>query len=256
MTQCAEGWHADTEPVPLGQPATEEAPDDPDEDADEQDDEDTQRQIRSTRRRCDAPDLPTRPAEKRTIGQVFTAPDGKTYRPSMFITLTLPSYGKVIPGLGVPVDPARYNYRRAALDALHFPKLLDRWVQNLRRCAGFHCQYFGAVEAQRRLAPHFHTAIRGAIPRSTVKAVTKATYLQLWWPQMEHPVYVHRLPVWDGEQYRDPDTGFPLPTWDQALDALDEDPDAKPAHVMRVGQQVDIKGIVPAPRTPTVRCAT
>ena len=78
----------------------------------------------------------------------------------------------------------------------------------------------------------FHNAIRGAIPRATVKAVTKATYLQLWWPQMERPVYVHRLPLWDGENYRDPDTGFALPTWDRALEVRDEDPDAKPAHVM------------------------
>jgi hypothetical protein len=244
MTQCAEGWHADTEPVPLDEPTSEELPEEPADEVDELEDEDTQRQTRSTRRRSDAPDLPTRPVEKRTVGQVFTAPDGKTYRPSMFITLTLPSYGKVIPGTGVPVDPTRYNYRRAALDALHFPKLLDRWIQNLRRCAGYKVQYFGAIEAQRRLAPHFHNAIRGAIPRATVKAVTKATYLQLWWPQMERPVYVQRLPLWDGENYRDPDTGFALPTWEQALDALDDDPDAKPAHVMRLGQQVDIKGIV------------
>lgn len=244
MTQCAEGWHAESEPVPLDKPDVVVPLDQDEEELDQPEDEETSRQTRSTRRRADAPDLPTRPVEKRTVGQVFTAPDGKTYRPSMFITLTLPSYGKVIPGTGIPVDPTRYNYCRAALDALHFPKLLDRWIQNLRRCAGYKVQYFGAVEAQRRLAPHFHTAIRGAIPRATVKAVTKATYLQLWWPQMEHPVYVHRLPVWDGEHYRDPDTGFPLPTWDQALDRLDDDPDARPAHVMRLGQQVDIKGIV------------
>ena len=52
--------------------------------------------------------------------QVFTAPDGKTYRPSMFVTLTLPSYGKVIPGRGVPVDPARVRLpaRRAGRPAL------------------------------------------------------------------------------------------------------------------------------------------
>src|SRR6185437_73645 len=37
---------------------------------------------RSTRRRQDAPDLPRRPVEKRTIGQVFA---GK-YRPSTFLT--------------------------------------------------------------------------------------------------------------------------------------------------------------------------
>ena len=59
----------------------------------------------------------------------------------MFLTLTLPSYGRVT-AEGVPVDPERYDYRRAALDALHFPKLVDRFWQNLRRCAGYKVQYF------------------------------------------------------------------------------------------------------------------
>lgn len=45
----------------------------------------------------------------RTVGRVFTAPDGRTYRPSMFVTLTLASYGPVT-AEGVPVDPARYDY--------------------------------------------------------------------------------------------------------------------------------------------------
>jgi hypothetical protein len=93
------------------------------------------RRVRSTRRRQDAPDLPRMPIEDRTIGRVYTAPNGRTYRPSMFLTLTLPSYGRVTPE-GVPVDPKGYDYRRAALDALHFPKLVDRFWQNLRRCAG------------------------------------------------------------------------------------------------------------------------
>ena len=92
-------------------------------------------------RRQDAPNLPRLPLEDRTVGRVYEAPDGKTYRPSMFLTVTLPSYGPVVPGVGVPRDPESYDYRRAALDALHFPKLVDRLVQNLRRCAG----YKGAV---------------------------------------------------------------------------------------------------------------
>jgi len=29
------------------------------------------------------------------------------------------------------LDPESYNYRRAALDALHFPKLVDRFIQVL-----------------------------------------------------------------------------------------------------------------------------
>ena len=61
--------------------------------------------MRSTRRRQDAPDLPRVPLEDRTVGQTFTAPDGTTYRPSMFLTLTLPSYGPIIPGTGTPASP-------------------------------------------------------------------------------------------------------------------------------------------------------
>ena len=185
--------------------------------------------------------------EDRTTGQAFTAPDGTCYRPSMFITWTLPSYGKVIPGTGIPADPARYDYRRAALDALHFPKLVDRLWQNLRRCAGFKVQYFSAVEAQRRLAPHLHAAIRGAIPRKTIRQVTKATYFQLWWPAFDEIRYDgDRLPVWDREAggYCDPDTGRPLRTFRDALDELDDDPDATPAHVVRFGQQTDVKGLL------------
>jgi hypothetical protein len=46
---------------------------------------------RSTRRRQEAPNLPRRPIERRTLGQVFAG----RYRPSTFVTLTLDSYGKV-----------------------------------------------------------------------------------------------------------------------------------------------------------------
>jgi len=246
MTQCAEGWHRDDEPEEPDQLEQDQSDNDQvDEEQADDAESDEQRRVRSTRRRQDVSDLPRVPVENRTVGRTFTAPSGVTYRPSMFVTLTLPSYGKVIPGRGVPADPARYDYRRAALDALHFPKLVDRWVQNLRRGAGYKVQHFACVEPQRRLAPHLHTALRGAIPRQVVKAVTKGTYLQLWWPPFEDAVYVERLPFWDtGDRcYRDPDTGLPLPTWRQALDTLDADQDARPGHVMRFGSQVDIKGI-------------
>ena len=252
VTQCREGWHRTDEPD-LHHPAEpavidDEAAlgdgaqgDDPDSPA-----EGLGRRVRSTRRRGDAEDLPRLPVEARTVGRTFIAASGATYRPSMFVTLTLPSYGKVIPGRGVPVNPRTYDYRRAALDALHFPKLVDRWVQNLRRGAGYKVQHFGCVEAQRRLAPHLHTALRGAIPRATIRAVTKGTYLQLWWPAFDTAVHTgDRVPTWDRDQgrYVDPDTREALPTWAEALDALDADPDARPAHVMRFGAQVDIKGI-------------
>src|SRR5512132_3039817 len=115
------------------------------------------------------------------------------------------------------------------------------WIafwQNLRRCAGYQVQYFAAVEAQRRLAPHLHAAIRGAIPRKVVRQVRAATYHQVWWPAHETPVYVDRLPVWTASVgYIDPDSGVVLPSWDDALDALDTSADATPAHVVRFGTQ-------------------
>lgn len=250
MQQCAEGWHR-TDELPEVTGNDDEDTDDQDEEEDGEQDED-ERRVRSTRRRQDAPDLPRLPVEDRTIGHAFTSPDGKTYRPSMFITLTLPSYGKVIPGEGVPANPRTYDYRRAALDALMFPKLVDRWVQNLRRAAGFKVQYFGAIEAQKRLAPHLHTAIRGAIPRALIKQVTAGTYHQVWWPAIDETVYENpaHLPVWDRDtsSYRDPDTTLPLTTWGEALDQIDTDPAAKPMHVQRFGKQVDIQGIIaPSP---------
>ena len=151
-------------------------------------------------------------------------------------------------GAGTPVHPAAYDYRRAAVEALLFPRLFDRWMQNLRRCAGFKVQYFGAIEPQRRLAPHIHVAMRGAIPRQVIRKVTRATYLQLWWPPFDHPVYTdpERYPQWDPEAgtYRDADTGFALPTWEEALDDLAGDEDAEPAVVMRFGSQLDIAGII------------
>ena len=262
MQQCAEGWHLEEDPLPpkpdAVQVVDDEAPGS-DEGMDGQE-AGSERRVRSTQRRSDAIELPKIPLEHRTVGRTFAASDGTVYRPSMFVTLTLGSYGKVIPGLksrhvpgaGSPVHPATYDYRRAAVEAMHFPRLFDRWVQNLRRCAGYKVQYFGAIEPQRRLAPHIHLAMRGAIPRATLRSVTKATYLQLWWPSFDQPVYTdpELLPTWDAKAktYRDPDTGFPLPSWAQALDDLDAGPEAKPAVVMRFGTQVDIEGIIaPSP---------
>ena len=194
---------------------------------------------RSTRRRQDAPDLPRRPIDKRTVGRVFAG----RYRPSTFLTLTLDSYGRVDAD-GAAVDPDRYDYRRAARDAIHFPALVDRFWQNTRRCVGWDVQYFGTVEPQKRGAPHFHAAIRGAIPRAELRDITAATYHQVWWPAHDDLVYgEERLPVWDAraKAFTDPDTGTPLPTWEQACEELTE-----PAHVARFGAQVHVKGFLGA----------
>ena len=139
--QCREGWHLEHEPVTDPDPATEDqrwwiqtradaqrlrdqaASDgqdtgDLDELVTELDDEITNagmrgkvlparpaRRHRSTKRRQDAPDLPRRKVATRTVGKTYTAPDGKTFRPSMFLTLTCPSYGRVRDD-GTPADPS------------------------------------------------------------------------------------------------------------------------------------------------------
>ncbi|MGF1662617.1 MAG: replication initiator [Kineosporiaceae bacterium] len=255
ITQCREGWHLVDDPLDQdlspGETVTDDDTDDTLDasgtDADVKD-RTGDRRARSTRRRDDVADLPRVPCETRTVGRTFTGRDGRTYRPSMFITLTLPSYGRVVPGRGVPVDSSSYDYRRAARDAVALSRLLDRWVQNLRRCAGYRVQYFAVVEGQRRLAGHVHLALRGAIPRAVLREVTRATYASLWWPPTDRVVYPDGgpAPVWDATsgRYLDRATRTALPTWDEALDRLDRDPAAGPWHVARWGRQVDVKGIV------------
>ncbi|MEV0678071.1 replication initiator [Actinosynnema sp. NPDC050436] len=193
--------------------------------------------VRSTRRRQDAPNLPRRKVDRRTVGREFA---GK-YRPSTFVTLTLDTYGKVRPD-GAPVDPDAYDYRRAARDAVHFASLVDRWWQNLRRVVGFDAQYFGTVEPQRRITPHAHFAVRGSIPHKVIRDVTAATYLQVWWPDHDEIKYSGgRLPVWDmrAKGFVDPDTGAALTTWADAVAGLDT-----PSHVAQFGAQVHSKGIL------------
>lgn len=241
MHQCREGWHLtqDPERPETADPTTEE-------EADSDSDGEITRRVRSTRRIEGFPDLPKVPMEERTVGQAFVDQrTGREFRPSMFVTLTLPSYGGINPATGAPRHPGTYDYRRAAMDALLFPRLVDRFWQNLRRCAGFKVQYFSAVEMQRRLAAHLHAAVRGAIPRQVIKAVAAATYYAAWWPSSDRVVYPSTrsedLPSYDPAAggYVDPLTGRRLPTWREATDSLSE-----PAHVVSFGRQLDIKGLV------------
>ena len=200
------------------------------------------RRHRSTRRRQDAPDLPRRKISPRTVGKTYTAPDGKTFRPSLFVTLTCPSYGRIGED-GAPTDPSSYDYGSAARDALAFAALFDRFIQNLRRYVGYDLQYFATVEPQRRLAPHVHIAMRGTIGRAELRRVLAATYHQVWWPDASTVKFDgDDLPVWDEVtgNYLDPATGEVLPTWDQALDELGD----QPHHVARFGVRFDAQGVL------------
>jgi hypothetical protein len=92
----------------------------------------------------------------RSIGRVYTAPDGRTYRPSTLLTCTLPSFGPVHTGkrmrrgqqmacdsgqlhterdplLGTPLDPETFDYREHALALIFFPQLLDVFWKTFRR---------------------------------------------------------------------------------------------------------------------------
>ena len=199
---------------------------------------------RSTRRRQDTPDLPRRKISPQTTGKVYTTPEGKAYRPSMFLTLTCGSYGKVT-AEGTPADPGSYDYQRAARDALHFAALFDRFIQNLRRYLGYDLQYFAAIEPQRRLAPHVHIAMRGTVSRADLRQVIAATYHQVWWPATDVVRFDgDQLPVWHeaSGNYLDPATGEVLPSWDDALDAIG--PQAAPLHVARFGAKFDAQGVL------------
>ena len=228
IQQCAEGWHRDTEPDSRLRPVT------------------TVRVIRRTRMPTSTPRSSRMPVRAVVVGsgrpsaarmpricpgcRWRTAPSvaaspprtARVYRPSMFLTLTLPSYGKV--RAGAPVDPDTYDYRRAALDAVLFPRLVDRFWQNLRRVAGYKVQYFAAVEPQQRLAPHLHAALRGTIPRAGGQAGRRwrrtcrcggqrSTSRSTWTGS----------PAGTARDYVDPDTGAVLPTWQEALDQVEGD---------------------------------
>ncbi len=229
--------------------------------------ENKRRRTRSTRRRQDAGTLPRLPVENRTVGKVYADRAGRTHRPSTLLTITLGSYGPVHTGartrrgrltpcecghlhgqqdplLGVPIDPAGYDYRTAACDAIFFAAGLDRLWQNLRRAAGLNLQYGGTVEMQKRLAPHAHYAMRGTIPRALLRQVAAGTYHQVWWPPFDRALYtVDKPPAWDDDQqsYVDPKTREPLTAWYTAVDRL-SDPDAQPAYVLRLGR-IDARGI-------------
>ncbi|NQE89307.1 replication initiator protein [Nocardia terpenica] len=207
---------------------------------------------RSTRRRTDVPELPRLKVTNRTVGEVFA---GK-YRPSTFVTLTMPGYGAVhrdgaknrkgeVCGDGSPIDPDHYDYRQAARDVVHFAALFNRWVQNLRRAVGWKVQYFATVEPQRRGAPHIHLLIRGAVPNEIIRQCTAATYLQVWWPPHDMQAYWHgRLPRWDydARTFVDPETGERLLSWGQGREIMDASD--TPTHVARFGVQVKPKGIL------------
>ena len=182
-----------------------------------------------------------------TLGQTFTAPDGKIYRPSLFVTLTLPSYGRVRRRRPRSTRPPTTTRGRLGTRCTS-----PSWsTGSCRTCAGSSattcstsppsnprsgsprtCTSPSAAPSPApscgRSSPPPTTRCGG--PRPTRSASTATT-----------------CPVWArtaGRRYLDPATGELLPTWDEALDALDADEDAEPLHVVRFGDQFDVQGVL------------
>jgi NAD(P)-dependent dehydrogenase (short-subunit alcohol dehydrogenase family) len=94
-----------------------------------------------------------------------TAPAGVTY-----LDLVVTSDESVASVVKQVID--RFGH----IDVLVNNAGVDRFVQNLRRVAGYDVQYFAALEPQKRFAPHLHMAIRGTLPRAEIKQIAAATY--------------------------------------------------------------------------------
>ena len=216
------------------------------------------KRVRSTRRRQNLPDLPSCMMVDRTVGQVFTAP-----------------VGQAVPAVDVPhLHPALLRRRSWPPGRRRIRHSMTTGGPRWTRCTSPSCAAGSGPTCAAAPATTCSTSpsskpnagwprictppSAGAIPRAIFRQVVEATDYALWWPPFDQAVYVDRLPVWTGPEhgYADPDTGEILPTWDQALDQLDNDPDAKPAHVMRFGKQLDLQGVIPEHADQAVRYLT
>ena len=113
------------------------------------------------------------------MGKSYTAPDGKTFRPSMFLTLRArPTAGSAAtaspstPPPTITIGPP----------ATRWPSPPCSTGSSRTYALGRDLQYFAAIEPQRRLAPHVHIAMRGTVARAEIRRVLAATYHQVWWP--------------------------------------------------------------------------
>ena len=149
-------------------------------------------------------------------------PDGKTYRPSMFITLTLP-----VLRAGRPARACRSTRPATTTGGPRSTRSTSRsWSTGSgRTCAAAPATRSSTSPPSKPSAagaPHLHAAVRGRdpppgrprgpgrhLPPGLVAGPRQAVY------------DLDRLPVLDRRRrrLRRPDTGAVLPTWDEALDA-------------------------------------
>ena len=114
---------------------------------------------------------------------------------------------------------------------------LERPVRRLRRAAT-------PPRPARPLRHPGHHPPRHAAHRSPPPPTTRCGGR----PSTDQRYTADQPPVWDERRRAPGSTRTPASrctTWAEALDAIDDDPDAEPAHVVRFGAQVDAKGVMP-----------
>ena len=221
MQQCREGWHLDQEPERQAADGHREEP---------------ARGAGRCAGRCGGSGRPgavrtsqTCPGSRSSSGRsgkAFTSPSGRDYRPSMFLTLTLDSYGPVTAGGDAADRALRLPPRRAGRDALpeaRRPVLAEpatsRRLPGAVLRGGRGAAPAGATPARRdpRRDPAGDRAGGGGrdVPPGLVAAAsTRSCTTRCSRSGRKASGYV------------DPTSREPLPTWDEALDALEADEDA------------------------------
>ena len=196
------------------------------------------RRHRSTRRRQDAPDLPRRKISPRTVGKTYTTPDGKTFRPSLFVTLDVPVLRAGRRGRSTRRPGQSYEYDRAARDALHVRRAVRPVHPEpapLPRLRPAVLRRHRTPAAARPARPHRHARHRspGRDPPRPGRHLPPGLVAR-----HQHRQIRRRPSCRSGTKstggYLDPATGEVLPGWDQALDELGD----QPHHVARFGDQV------------------
>lgn len=75
--------------------------------------------------------------------------------------------------LGTPIDPATYDYEKAANFNAHVTRLFTVLVQKLRRLTGQNLQLVRVVEFQRRGLAHVHALVRGAVSSEMLRLAVR-----------------------------------------------------------------------------------
>ena len=180
------------------------------------------------------------PLEDRTVGQTFTAPDGTIYRPSMFLTLTLPLLRAGHPRHGRPGRPGDATTTGGR-----------RWTRCTSRSwstgSGRTCAAAPATRCSTSPPSNPNAASpRTCTPRSAARSPApllrqvdqgdlRPGVVAVLRPARLHRPDAARCGTAATTSTRTPGSSCRPGT--QALDQLDADPDARPAHVVRFGTQ-------------------